>query len=136
MCVCLTIKILFNIAEVARLWAVDERVSMLCPILWHNSDSVDENACLCRGFSQPNCHSEEHPDVALWCHASEMFAYLFQSFPRGLFHVNSGPQHVVEGCQEVMTDVKGELLNGLHLSDGILVTFEWEVGKATVKLKF
>lgn len=32
-CVCFTVKILFNITEAARLWAVDERVHMLRPIL-------------------------------------------------------------------------------------------------------
>lgn len=49
MCNCLTIKILFNITEVAPLWIVDEGVNVLCPILWN---SVGENtACLWRSFS-------------------------------------------------------------------------------------
>lgn len=56
---------------------------------------------------------------------SEMFAHLLQSSPRGLFHVHSGPQHVIERGQEVMTDVKGKLLNGLYLSDRIL-WFQWK----------
>lgn len=134
MCNCLTIKILFNITEVARLWIRDEGVNVLCPILWN---SVGENtACLWRSFSclsaltsnltatPQQCTSVlsagEHSDVALKRHIFEMFAHLLQSSPRGLFHVNSGPYHVVERGQEVMTDVKGKLLNGLHLSDGIL----------------
>lgn len=59
-------------------------------------------------------------EFALSCHIFEVFAHLLQFSPRGLLHVDSGPQHVVERSQEVMTDVQGKLLNGLHLSDRIL----------------
>lgn len=53
-----------------------------------------------------------------------MLAHLLQSPPGGLLHVDSGPQHVVEGGQEVMADVQGELLDGLHLSDGTAGRFK------------
>lgn len=52
-----------------------------------------------------------------------MLAHLLQSPPGGLLHVDSGPQHVAEGGQEVMADVQGELLDGLHLSDGTVGRF-------------
>lgn len=65
----------------------------------------------------------------------EMFAHLLQFSPRGLFHVNFGPQHVVKRSQEVMTDVKGKLLNGLHLLQDI-VTFKWDLNWGTVSLVY
>lgn len=63
----------------------------------------------------------EQLDVALSCHVFEGLAHLLQSPPRGLLHVDSGPQHVLERGQEVVTDVQGKLLNGLHLSDRTLI---------------
>lgn len=123
-CVCFTIKILFNITEAARLWAVDERVHMLHPILGNKHQKIPRLWRVVFFFCPPafissfSCAAAgEQPDVALPCHVSEVLAHLLQSSPRGLLHVDSGPQHVVERGQEVMTDVQGKLLNGLHLSD-------------------
>ncbi len=42
--------------------------------------------------------------------------YLLQPPPWSLLHVNFDPQHMVERGQEVMTDIQGELLNGLYLN--------------------
>lgn len=125
-----TIKILFNVTEVARLWAVDERMSVLCPVLgngkhkwqrgWHSAFASSARLC---------SHSGEQPDAAIF----ELVAHLLQSFPWRLLNVNSGPQHVVEGGQEVVTYVQGKLLNGLHLSGQDIVVIKGKVGGATVK---
>lgn len=42
----LTVDILFNVTEVARLWAVDERVHVLRPVLWKRNGSMEEDSCM------------------------------------------------------------------------------------------
>lgn len=55
MCICITIKILFNITEVERLWVVDKCVNVLCSILRNRNDNVGENtSCLWRRFFCPS----------------------------------------------------------------------------------
>lgn len=42
----LTVHILFHVTEVARLWAVDERVHVLRPVLWKRNGSMEEDSCM------------------------------------------------------------------------------------------